>query len=102
LADPAKTAELVAQGDKLHKVCASCHSVDPGGANKTGPALYGVFGRTAGTHAGFANYSEAMKAYGKVTDEILKNIVKKMLQTQFLEKQLKPAIGMLKDGRLNG
>ena len=68
LADPAKTAELVAQGDKLHKVCASCHSVDPGGANKTGPALYGVFGRTAGTHAGFANYSEAMKAYGKAWD----------------------------------
>jgi cytochrome c len=48
LADPAKTATLVAEGDKLHKVCASCHSVEPAGANKTGPALYGVFGARSG------------------------------------------------------
>jgi cytochrome c len=41
--------------------------VEPGSANKTGPTLYGVFGRAAGTHAGFA-YSDAMKAYGKAWD----------------------------------
>jgi cytochrome c len=67
LADATQTAALVEQGDKLHKVCASCHNVEPGSANKTGPSLYGVFGRTAGTHAGFA-YSEGMKAYGKAWD----------------------------------
>jgi cytochrome c len=64
MADPAQLATLVAEGDKVHKVCMSCHNVEPGGANGTGPALYGVFGRTAGTHAGFS-YSDAMKAYGQ-------------------------------------
>jgi cytochrome c len=67
LADPAQLTTLIAEGDKLHKVCASCHNVEPGGANKTGPLLYGVFGRAAGAHPGFA-YSEAMKAYGKAWD----------------------------------
>jgi cytochrome c len=67
LADATQTAALIEQGDKLHKVCASCHNVEPGSANKTGPALYGIFGRAAGTHAGFA-YSDAMKAYGKAWD----------------------------------
>ena len=33
-------------------------------ANKVGPGLYGVIGRQAGTHEGFA-YSDAMKAHGK-------------------------------------
>lgn len=66
-ADPTQLAALVAEGDKLHKVCASCHVVEPGGANKTGPLLYGVFGRPAGSHAGFA-YSDAMKAHAAPWD----------------------------------
>lgn len=67
LADPAQVATLVAAGEGQAKVCASCHAFEAGGANKTGPALYGVMGRTAGTHAGFA-YSDAMKAHAKPWD----------------------------------
>lgn len=63
-ADEAQLTALVERGEKAHKVCTSCHTDTPDSANKTGPGLYGVFGRTAGTHAGF-NYSDSMKGYGK-------------------------------------
>lgn len=47
--------------------CRSCHSVAPNGPNMTGPNLYGVIGRVAGTHEGF-NYSPALKAAGFTWD----------------------------------
>lgn len=50
-------------GASTFKACLACHSGDKGGANKVGPALWGVVGRKTGTHEGFA-YSEPMKAKG--------------------------------------
>jgi cytochrome c len=47
--------------------CKICHSLDKGGPNRVGPNLFGVFGRKAGTVAGFA-YSDAMKNSGIVWD----------------------------------
>ena len=55
----------IASGEKLFKKCAACHTVDSGGANKVGPNLWGVVGRTKATVAGFA-YSEALKGIGGV------------------------------------
>jgi len=49
-------------GKQVAAKCVSCHSFEAGGANGTGPALYGVLGRKPGSHAGFA-YSDAMVAY---------------------------------------
>ncbi|RYF92772.1 MAG: cytochrome c family protein [Caulobacteraceae bacterium] len=50
-------------GKTTFALCRSCHTITPGGPNSTGPNLHGVFGRTAGTHAGF-KYSDAVKNAG--------------------------------------
>jgi len=57
-----KTADPAA-GAVVFEKCKSCHNADNGGANGTGPNLWGVEGRAPASHAGFA-YSDAMKAFG--------------------------------------
>ena len=53
-----------AEGAKVFKKCAACHSIAEGGANKIGPALWGVLGRPAGSIPDY-KYSKAMAAHGK-------------------------------------
>jgi len=53
-----------ADGAKIFKKCAACHSIAQGGGNKIGPALWGVIGRKAGGVLDY-KYSKAMAAYGK-------------------------------------
>lgn len=53
----------VADGEKVSKICASCHVFEKGGGNRIGPNLYGVVGRARATAPDFA-YSDAMKAKG--------------------------------------
>lgn len=43
--------------------CRSCHTTVQGGPNMTGPNLWGVFGRKAGSLEGFS-YSDGVKAAG--------------------------------------
>ena len=54
-----------AEGAKIFKKCAACHSIAEGGANKIGPALWGVLGRPAGSVPGY-KYSKALVAHGKI------------------------------------
>jgi cytochrome c len=54
----------VASGEKIFKKCAACHSINKGGKNKIGPALYNVVGRTVGGLDGY-KYSKALASYGK-------------------------------------
>jgi len=53
-----------AEGAKVFKKCAACHSINEGGSNKIGPALWGVLGRSVGSVPDY-KYSKAMAAYGK-------------------------------------
>ena len=54
----------VADGEKVFKKCAACHSIAKGGGNKIGPALWGVLGRQAGSVSDY-KYSKAMATHGK-------------------------------------
>tara|TARA_B100000575_G_C22897007_1_gene521677 strand:- start:227 stop:766 length:540 start_codon:yes stop_codon:yes gene_type:complete len=51
-------------GEKIFKKCAACHSINKGGKNNIGPALYNVVGRKIGGVEGY-KYSKALAAYGK-------------------------------------
>jgi cytochrome c len=53
----------IAKGEAQFKKCASCHSVDKGGAQGIGPNLYGIVGDKHAHIPGFG-YSDAMKATG--------------------------------------
>ncbi len=49
------------KGKSIAKQCASCHTFDKGGKNGVGPNLWGIIGRKAASHEGFA-YSDAVKS----------------------------------------
>jgi len=53
-----------ADGKKVFKKCAACHSIAKEGGNKIGPALWGVLGRQAGSISDY-KYSKAMATHGK-------------------------------------
>ena len=53
-----------ADGAKVFKKCAACHSIAQGGGNKIGPALWGVLGRQAGSISDY-KYSKGMTEHGK-------------------------------------
>ncbi|MBY0427776.1 MAG: cytochrome c family protein [Alphaproteobacteria bacterium] len=50
----------VANGQKVSRACAACHSFDKGGPNRVGPNLWGIVGKAQASADGFA-YSEVLK-----------------------------------------
>jgi len=54
----------VASGEKIFKKCAACHSINKGGKNKIGPALYNVVGRAVGGVDDY-KYSKTLASYSK-------------------------------------
>ena len=63
---PYNAADLE-NGRRAFARCRSCHTVTLGGPNMTGPNLYGVFGRQAGSQPSF-NYSKPLKSAGFIWD----------------------------------
>jgi cytochrome c len=62
-------AALMAMGDitlgkKVFKKCAACHSINKGGKNNIGPALYNVVGRKTGAVIDY-KYSKALASFDK-------------------------------------
>ncbi len=52
----------LAAGEQAFARCATCHTITQGGANGTGPNLYGIVGNRV-THAAGFSYSSAMQAH---------------------------------------
>lgn len=50
-------------GKRLFLLCAACHTLHQGEADKVGPNLYGVIGKPAASRGAFA-YSDALKQAG--------------------------------------
>lgn len=63
---PYNAADLK-NGEMKFALCRSCHTITPGGANMTGPNLYGVFGRKAASVESY-NYSDVLKTSEIVWD----------------------------------
>ena len=63
---PFNTANLD-NGKAIFAQCKSCHTIGNGGSNMTGPNLYDVWGRMAGTKADYS-YSDAVKGLGFAWD----------------------------------
>ena len=67
----------IASGEKIFKKCAACHSINKGGKNNIGPALYNVVERKVGGIADY-KYSKALATYEKNwTFEELNGFLKK-------------------------
>jgi len=60
--------EAAKQGAAAYRLCAACHSLQPG-VHLSGPSLADMWGRRAGTLPGFTRYTDTLKKSEIVWDE---------------------------------
>ena len=61
---PLLASANIEAGEATHKKCVACHTVEKGGANKTGPNLWDIVNRPIASHEGFS-YSAAIKEFSQ-------------------------------------
>lgn len=75
---PDPNVDQLAAGKRAFQKCYSCHSLEPGGVDLTGPTLHGVVGRQIAAVPGF-EYSEAMRRLAaseqRWTPELLERLI---------------------------
>jgi cytochrome c len=64
--------QMVRDGAKAYRLCAACHSLQPG-VNLSGPSLANVWGRKVASLTDFKRYTEVLKQQDFVWDEISLN-----------------------------
>jgi cytochrome c len=57
-----------ARGERMFRVCAPCHSLEPN-RNMTGPSLAEIWNRRSGSLASFPRYSPALKSAGIIWND---------------------------------
>ena len=90
--------DLVKAENQFKRSCGVCHAVDDGAAQRQGPNLATVMGRTAGSLAEFQKYSDALKAAGagglvwtpQTLDPWLANARKYIPKTKMFYRQRNP------------
>lgn len=62
------TTESIKNGAQAYRICATCHSLQPG-VHLSGPSLAGLWGKKAATIKDFSRYTDALKNVDIVWDE---------------------------------
>lgn len=81
-------------GERRAAICKACHTFEKGGANKTGPNLWGVVDRPIASEEGF-KYTSALKSFGgewtyEKLDGFLKNSAELVPGTTMAQRIAKP------------